>query len=158
MTNVSFWSQDTEIKVLIAKMTELRMETCEALNNCRLVTESLVLLSYCQTRWALSRWYRQGFDTPFWKARSEKVCRALAFGKDSYQQLWYFSAYNTCTILESWKHALEAFVGDHFVWPSIWSRVIANTSSAVPLVSQVLKVSKDRGASLGSCSGAASPS
>lgn len=139
-------------------MTELRRETCEALNNYRLFTVSLVLLSYCQTRWAPSCWYRQGFDTAFTKTKNEKVCRSLAFGKDSYQQFWSFSVYNTCTILESWKHWLEAFAGDQLVWPSIWSRVIANTCSAAALFSQVLKISKDRDASLGSCSSAASPS
>jgi len=46
------------MKGLIAKMTELHMETCKALNTCKVFTVSLVLPSYCQTRWIPSHWYR----------------------------------------------------------------------------------------------------
>lgn len=90
--------------------------------------------------------------------QGRRKCVGLWRLGDSYQQFWSFSACNTCTILESWKHSLEVFVGDHLVWPSIWSSVIANTRSAVALLSQILKISKDRDASLGSCSSAASHS
>lgn len=127
-------------------MAELHRETCEALTNCRLVMVSLVLLSNCQTQWASSRSYRQEFDMAFTTTRNEKVCKSLVFGKDSYQQFWSFLVYNICTILESWMYSLEVF-GDHLLWPSTQSRVIANTWSAVALFSQVLKISKDRDAS-----------
>lgn len=62
---------------LIAKMTELRTELCEVLNNCGLVTVSLILLSYCQIQKAFTQGYGQGFDAAFTKKRNEKGCRSL---------------------------------------------------------------------------------
>lgn len=118
---------------------------------------SLVLLSACQTPWAPSHWCTQGFDTRATKTRGEKVWRSLAFGKDSFLQFWPFSVQDTCNILV--MEALSGSVG----WRSSsltfqGKQGYCCTGSAVALLSQALKLSKDRGAFLSSCSCAASPS